>query len=103
MIGILIIIIGLFAVSQGAPGAFAILPIIFAILFIIASIIAKDKEERLAMEAASAEQQREERLKNEIAEAVQERMKSNIKIRCRYCGSLNDETDTKCSSCGATL
>jgi hypothetical protein len=26
-----------------------------------------------------------------------------VKIRCRYCGTLNDETSKVCSSCGANL
>jgi hypothetical protein len=26
-----------------------------------------------------------------------------VKIRCRYCGTLNDETSKTCSSCGAAL
>jgi len=26
-----------------------------------------------------------------------------VKIKCRYCGALNDETSTACSSCGAKL
>jgi hypothetical protein len=26
-----------------------------------------------------------------------------IKVRCRYCGTLNNECQTKCDSCGAHL
>jgi Bacterial PH domain len=26
-----------------------------------------------------------------------------VKVRCRYCGTLNDESSKVCSSCGATL
>jgi len=26
-----------------------------------------------------------------------------IKVKCRYCGSLNDQDELKCGSCGATL
>lgn len=26
-----------------------------------------------------------------------------VKVKCRYCGALNDETSKVCSSCGATL
>ena len=29
--------------------------------------------------------------------------KEVVKVRCRYCGTLNDETSRICSSCGATL
>jgi hypothetical protein len=35
------------------------------------------------------------------AEEVVER--EIVKIRCRYCGTLNDETSKVCSSCGANL
>jgi len=26
-----------------------------------------------------------------------------VKVRCRYCGSLNDESSNRCHSCGASL
>ena len=26
-----------------------------------------------------------------------------VRVRCRYCGTLNDTTDSSCSSCGARL
>ena len=32
--------------------------------------------------------------------AVQRR---NVRVRCRYCGTLNEEHDDKCDSCGAGL
>ena len=103
LIAVLMIGAALFVVGQGAPGIFAILPIAFALLIIVMAILSKQNEERLAMAAETAELEKQERLRNEIAEAVKERMMSNIKVRCRYCGSLNDETATKCDSCGATL
>lgn len=28
---------------------------------------------------------------------------ANVKIKCRYCGALNDRSALKCESCGATL
>jgi len=31
------------------------------------------------------------------------RERKNAKIKCRYCGSLNEQTALKCDSCGATL
>ncbi len=34
-------------------------------------------------------------------ERMQERR--NAKVKCRYCGSLNEQTALKCDSCGATL
>ena len=100
---VLMFVVALFMLGLGAPGTFAIVPIIFAFLLIVGAVLSKQNEDRLAREAASAELQRQERLRNEIAEAVKESMKSNIKVRCRYCGSLNDESASKCDSCGATL
>jgi hypothetical protein len=35
----------------------------------------------------------------EIVKAV----KSTIRVRCRYCGTLNEEKSNKCESCGASL
>ena len=29
--------------------------------------------------------------------------RKNIRVRCRYCGTLNREHDDKCDSCGASL
>lgn len=38
------------------------------------------------------------------AEKVEElREEVSAKVRCRYCGSLNDQTARKCETCGATL
>ena len=38
--------------------------------------------------------------RKERAEAVQ---RSNVRIRCTYCGTLNEESDERCDSCGASL
>lgn len=40
-----------------------------------------------------------QRDKDEIVKEV----KSTIKVRCRYCGTLNDEGANKCESCGGVL
>lgn len=39
------------------------------------------------------------------AQRVQEKAeeKASIKIKCRYCGSLNEQDSLRCISCGATL
>ena len=97
------IVFGLWATSQGAPVFF----LLFAILGAFASIamsIAKDREvTRLAEQKAAAAMEADQQLKSEIAQAVKESMKGTIKVRCKYCGSLNDEKASKCDSCGATL
>jgi uncharacterized membrane protein YvbJ len=35
--------------------------------------------------------------------AMAERKATRIKLKCRYCGSLNDEDSERCGSCGASL
>jgi len=97
------VVVGLFAVSKGAPASFAVFAVIAAIAVIAMGIASRRKEAILEEEKARAEIEAQEKLRNDIAEAVKETIKSNIKVRCRYCGSLNDETDKKCDSCGATL
>jgi ribosomal protein L37E len=32
-----------------------------------------------------------------------EKKAERIRLKCRYCGSLNDEHAERCSSCGASL
>ena len=39
----------------------------------------------------------------QTAQPAPERTVEVIKVRCRYCGSLNDTGASKCVSCGATL
>lgn len=58
------------------------------------------KSERLNAEWARrrAEVEREAQVK-EIVDAV----KSTIKVRCRYCGTLNEEKEKTCESCGGPL
>lgn len=29
--------------------------------------------------------------------------RSSVRVRCRYCGSLNEEREERCDSCGASL
>ncbi len=65
--------------------------------------IVQRKEDEESAEIATSKEDAEERFKDEIADAVEKRMKGTIKVRCRYCGSLNDEGDVRCDSCGATL
>jgi hypothetical protein len=31
------------------------------------------------------------------------RKEAIVKVKCRYCGMLNDTDDDRCASCGATL
>lgn len=38
-----------------------------------------------------------------VKEVRVETVRETVKVRCRYCGTLNLETDTKCRSCGGNL
>ncbi len=54
----------------------------------------------IRLEEERAEQ---ERLREEEKEDIVRAVKSTIKIRCRYCGTLNEEMATRCESCGGAL
>ena len=97
------IIVGVFAVSQGAPGFFLLFAIVAAFIGVISAAASEGQRRRAIEQKEAADLEAQERLRGEIAQAVKDSMKSNIKVRCKYCGSLNDETATKCDSCGATL
>jgi len=45
---------------------------------------------------------RQEARKREVQEIIKV-VKSTIRVRCRYCGTLNEESANKCESCGASL
>ena len=55
--------------------------------------------EREWEEAARARQQARQQEIEEIVKAV----KTTIRIRCRYCGTLNEESANKCEACGGSL
>jgi hypothetical protein len=64
------------------------------------SEIAANVQRDLRLEEQRAE---EERLKEEEKEDIVRAVKSTIKVRCRYCGTLNEEKATRCESCGGAL
>jgi ribosomal protein L40E len=49
------------------------------------------------------QQAEDERLREEEKQEIVRAVKSTIKIRCRYCGTLNEEKATRCESCGGSL
>ncbi len=105
--GVLVIVMGIVSAiafeSSGGPAEFGLVVIAIGVVLIIASPFVKQREEEQRLEMESTEELEEKRFKEEIAAAVQEKMKGMIKVRCKYCGSLNDETADKCESCGAAL
>jgi len=72
IIGIVIVIMSLFAVSQGAPGFFVLFGFLGAFVAIASAMANQRSETRLAEEKAAAEFEAEMRLKNEIAQTVKE-------------------------------
>lgn len=54
-----------------------------------------------------ASRKHEERVAEQRERAAERMLKakeaSMVKIKCRYCGALNERTALKCESCGATL
>ena len=114
-VGIIFIVFGfgMFAVSFGLG-----MGVVFmGVLFIVGAIVGSAKEfdagygqtevdqweqmetEREWEEAARARQRARQHEVDEIIKAV----KTTIRVRCRYCGTLNDESANKCESCGGSL
>ena len=54
--------------------------------------------------ASNRHEEREAEIRDRAAERREKaRAEAMIRIRCRYCGALNERTALKCESCGATL
>ena len=101
--GIMAFVASFAFMAMGAPGWFSAIAVLSGFAFCAMYFVTKGRAEKETEERARAAYEAEERFKDEIADAVKERMKGAIKVRCGYCGSLNDEKANKCGSCGATL
>jgi rubrerythrin len=78
---------------------FATITLILGFVLIAISFkVRRDEQMRLETMARIAQEDRDLQI-HQIAEAV----KSTVKVRCRYCGTLNEENASNCESCGATL
>jgi len=113
--GVVAVALGvLLLIAEGWIGlAFLALGLVFFVVAVVAHRVEGDvyvpseidKEWRQKMDNEAIKQdfeaRRLERLrhKDDIVKAV----KSTIKVRCRYCGTLNDEGANKCESCGGVL
>ncbi len=113
--GIVAVILGLlFLITEGWVGlAFLVLGLVFFMAALVAhrvegevyvpSEIDREWQQKMDNEAIKqdfeARRLERSRHKDEIVKAV----KSTIKVRCRYCGTLNDEGANKCESCGGSL
>jgi rubrerythrin len=89
-------------IDNESSGMFALmgaLSLIIGLVFVVLSFKVKNDEERRLESQAKADEAARQRDIQDIADAV----KSNIKVRCRYCGTLNEEDASKCSACGAAL
>jgi rubrerythrin len=89
--------------AMGAPGVFSLFAILTGVVFVVASLVSKERQERLAEEERMRAEEERARFSEEVAQTVKESLKGTIKVRCRYCGALSDENDEKCESCGAPL
>jgi len=96
-------VMGIVFAGMGAPGLFVLFAFVAGLIMIAWFYFAREEEAELAEREAIASDEADERLRDEVAQAVKDSMKGAIKVRCRYCGSLNDEKANKCDSCGATL
>jgi ribosomal protein L40E len=79
--------------------AFATITLILGLAFIAISFkVKRDEQVRLETMTRIAQENRNQEI-SQIVNAV----KSSVKVRCRYCGTLNEEDASNCESCGATL
>ncbi len=95
-IGAMILIIALGASATGSETCLPLLIILGTAVAIIAGL------------ALSKPPRPEEEIEPFPEEPVHEVVKvetihETVKVRCRYCGTLNEVTDTNCQSCGGTL
>lgn len=101
--GIMMMIMSFIFAGMGFPWIFSVFAFLAGMIAVILSFASYRRHESEAEERVTAAEEAQERFKEEVAEAVKESIKGTIKIRCRYCGSLNDENANRCDSCGATL
>ncbi len=89
-----------------APYLIAGVVILIGLVLIVLSFSTRSSDMAAAQRQAEAMEQarkEQERHEEEERQKMVDAIKSTIKVRCRYCGSLNDETAKKCESCGADL
>jgi uncharacterized membrane protein len=70
------------------------------IMIVLSFFVHKHEDYEEVARLETVEEQRKEQIE-EIAKSIKDQM--TVKVRCRYCGSLNDENANKCESCGAAL
>jgi mannose/fructose/N-acetylgalactosamine-specific phosphotransferase system component IID len=84
-------------IGSGIGGSFVglwIFALIVIVIFVIARYAIAEKTPETSSGGESTNATREVRI---------ETIRETVKVRCRYCGTLNLETDTKCQSCGGNL
>lgn len=109
LVGILWILGPLLVLSIAASNSSMEIPAIFVLFGICVSALGfvtiwlglrRRESERSRAELAESLAQVEHEIQvKEIVDAV----KSTIKVRCRYCGTLNEEEERVCESCGGPL
>ena len=92
--------------GHDAMSALAAIMVIIGIILIIGGAASRGREleENALRQAAAEEEIDRERAERELEkQEIVNAVKSTIKVRCRYCGTLNEENEEKCDSCGAPL
>lgn len=92
--------------GHDAMSALAAIMVIIGIILIIGGAASRGREleENALGQAAAEEEIDRERTERELEkQEIVNAVKSTIKVRCRYCGTLNEENEEKCDSCGAPL
>lgn len=115
-VGVIFVIIGLVSITVSVGGGVGF--VVFGIMIIAVSYLAWNSDLGLGDSGAEPEYQpdyedyyidwrkeawaRQEMRQRDIDEIVKA-VKSTIRVRCQYCGTLNEESANKCESCGASL
>jgi ribosomal protein L40E len=84
----------------GAPAAFAVIGIVILVIGIVAAVIAAASSPRTIYPSTDPA------VPPPLIQPVvvqQTVVQQTVEVRCRYCGSLNPVTATKCTACGAAL
>ena len=101
--GVMMLVMAMVFGAVGAPGFMILAVVVFALISFVMYFITKQQQVDRYYQEQMAAEEAEQHLKEQIAEAVKESLKGSIKVRCKYCGSLNEERNAKCDSCGAAL
>jgi uncharacterized membrane protein len=87
-------------IESGMSAMGVVVILVGFLLIALSFFVHKHEDEEEVARLETVEEEKKEQVE-EIAKAIKDQIA--VKIRCRYCGSLNDESANKCESCGAAL